>query len=272
MSDVRVRISFKNDLFQQLLDEQELPMYKLATVIGLSMSHFMGLKSLKRSPFAPHNREEYSNTAYKIAAYFRVPPEILFPEDIYRIKWPSYLEKRFPVERIAALVESEDQKLRALMPHEAAEENDRNKLIDEMLGTLTSREERVIRMRFGIGDVEEAHTLEEVGQDLEVTRERIRQVEAKAIRKLRHENCLGAVLNPSKEVSLTWNRKRPISPVLESDTQPISQERTKRGPKPGSKWLEKRIKIMLRKNNGEYYSMTEDEKEKAWREATRREG
>jgi RNA polymerase primary sigma factor len=54
-----------------------------------------------------------------------------------------------------------------------------------VLQTLTPREEQVIRMRFGIGDGSE-HTLEEVGQRFSVTRERIRQIEAKALRKLRH--------------------------------------------------------------------------------------
>ena len=54
-----------------------------------------------------------------------------------------------------------------------------------VLSTLTPREEKVLRMRFGIGE-ESDHTLEEVGQDFNVTRERIRQIEAKALRKLRH--------------------------------------------------------------------------------------
>ncbi len=54
-----------------------------------------------------------------------------------------------------------------------------------VLATLTQREEKVLRMRFGIGE-ESDHTLEEVGQDFNVTRERIRQIEAKALRKLRH--------------------------------------------------------------------------------------
>ena len=53
------------------------------------------------------------------------------------------------------------------------------------LATLTPREEKVLRMRFGIGEKAD-HTLEEVGQDFTVTRERIRQIEAKALRKLRH--------------------------------------------------------------------------------------
>ena len=55
----------------------------------------------------------------------------------------------------------------------------------QVLSTLTPREEKVLRMRFGIGEKSD-HTLEEVGQDFEVTRERIRQIEAKALRKLRH--------------------------------------------------------------------------------------
>jgi RNA polymerase primary sigma factor len=57
--------------------------------------------------------------------------------------------------------------------------------IDGVLGTLTEREQRVLRMRFGIGEDGE-HTLEEVGRVLGVTRERVRQIEAKAIKKLRH--------------------------------------------------------------------------------------
>ncbi len=56
---------------------------------------------------------------------------------------------------------------------------------ESVLRTLTPREERVVKMRFGVGDGSE-HTLEEVGQNFAVTRERIRQIEAKALRKLRH--------------------------------------------------------------------------------------
>ena len=56
---------------------------------------------------------------------------------------------------------------------------------DEILGSLTAREAKVLRMRFGIG-MNNDHTLEEVGKQFDVTRERIRQIEAKALRKLRH--------------------------------------------------------------------------------------
>jgi RNA polymerase primary sigma factor len=65
------------------------------------------------------------------------------------------------------------------------EEEDLAEQTRKVLATLTPREEKVLRMRFGIGEKSD-HTLEEVGQDFEVTRERIRQIEAKALRKLRH--------------------------------------------------------------------------------------
>lgn len=70
-------------------------------------------------------------------------------------------------------------------PSEVVAGSDLKKRVREMLKTLSPREEKVIKMRFGI-DVASEHTLEEVGKDFSVTRERIRQIEVKALRKLRH--------------------------------------------------------------------------------------
>jgi RNA polymerase primary sigma factor len=77
----------------------------------------------------------------------------------------------------------EDKKF--MLPSEAAVSLNLAEQTRKVLATLTPREEKVLRMRFGIGEKAD-HTLEEVGQDFTVTRERIRQIEAKALRKLRH--------------------------------------------------------------------------------------
>jgi RNA polymerase primary sigma factor len=73
-----------------------------------------------------------------------------------------------------------------LNPADAVVASNLRTITDEVLATLTPREEKVIKMRFGLGTSGSEHTLEEVGQHFAVTRERIRQIEAKALRKLRH--------------------------------------------------------------------------------------
>ncbi|MDQ3320952.1 MAG: RNA polymerase sigma factor RpoD [Acidobacteriota bacterium] len=73
-----------------------------------------------------------------------------------------------------------------LNPSESVTFANLREITDEVLATLTPREEKVIKMRFGLGNTGSEHTLEEVGQHFAVTRERIRQIEAKALRKLRH--------------------------------------------------------------------------------------
>ena len=77
------------------------------------------------------------------------------------------------------------QDVNAIIPLDAAINTNLREATTKILSSLTAREERVLRMRFGIG-MNSDHTLEEVGQQFSVTRERIRQIEAKALRKLKH--------------------------------------------------------------------------------------
>jgi RNA polymerase primary sigma factor len=83
--------------------------------------------------------------------------------------------------RLGDLIEDRD----APQPIEAAIQSNLRETTTRVLASLTPREERIVRMRFGIG-MNTDHTLEEVGQQFSVTRERIRQIEAKALRKLKH--------------------------------------------------------------------------------------
>ncbi|MCC6953607.1 MAG: RNA polymerase sigma factor RpoD [Deltaproteobacteria bacterium] len=78
---------------------------------------------------------------------------------------------------------------RVVSPSDAVENINLQEQTRQVLSTLTPREEKVLRMRFGIGEKSD-HTLEEVGKNFDVTRERIRQIEAKALRKLRHPSRL----------------------------------------------------------------------------------
>jgi RNA polymerase primary sigma factor len=77
----------------------------------------------------------------------------------------------------------EDKKIAS--PREAAINRNLQEQTKKVLSTLTPRQEKIIRMRFGIEEKAD-HTLEEVGQDYNLTRERIRQIEAKALHRLRH--------------------------------------------------------------------------------------
>ena len=77
-------------------------------------------------------------------------------------------------------IEDED----TISPEEAASNELLKEQVQDLLGTLSDREQKIIRMRFGL-DNGKSHTLEEVGQEFAVTRERIRQIEAKALAKLR---------------------------------------------------------------------------------------
>jgi RNA polymerase primary sigma factor len=99
---------------------------------------------------------------------------------------------QLPVSLEAPIGEEEDSHLgdfiedrNALPPVDAASKQLLKEQIDDVLSHLTPRERRVIQLRFGLEDGR-SRTLEEVGQEFNVTRERIRQIEAKALRKLRH--------------------------------------------------------------------------------------
>ncbi len=99
-----------------------------------------------------------------------------------------------PISLETPIGEEEDSRLEdfiedkeTISPQDAAISSNMTKQIQRVLSTLNQREEKILRMRFGIGEKQD-YTLEEVGQDFELTRERIRQIEEGALRKLRHSS------------------------------------------------------------------------------------
>jgi RNA polymerase primary sigma factor len=102
-----------------------------------------------------------------------------------------------PISLETPIGEEEDSRLEdfiedkeVVSPQDAVINSNMAKQIQEVLSTLKKREEKVLRMRFGIGETHN-YTLEEVGQNFELTRERIRQIEDKALRKLKHSSRVG---------------------------------------------------------------------------------
>ena len=161
----------------------------ISTIVR-TVTWLFGLPS--NSPNTPRVRPI---TANAVGRTIRLPT----PEEI-GVRMDMPLEKvrkilkiaKEPISLETPIGEEEDSHLgdfiedkKAVSPLEAAVRYDLQRQISIALNALTPREEKIIRKRFGIGESTD-HTLEEVGQDFDVTRERIRQIEAKALRKLRH--------------------------------------------------------------------------------------
>ncbi|MFH1140499.1 MAG: sigma-70 family RNA polymerase sigma factor, partial [Chloroflexota bacterium] len=129
--------------------------------------------------------QEYGRepTSEEIGWDMDVPPEKV--RDILKISQdPVSLETPIGEEEDSHLGDFIEDRM-ALAPAEAASYQLLKEQIDDVLSTLSDREKRVLQLRFGLEDGR-SRTLEEVGREFGVTRERIRQIEAKALRKLRH--------------------------------------------------------------------------------------
>ncbi len=149
-----------------------IPVHMIETINKLVRTSRMLVQSLGREP-----------TPEEIAVKMEMPVDKV--RKVLKIaKEPISLETPIGEEEDSSLGDFiEDKKV--IHPTEAVISVNLSEQTRKVLSTLTPREEKVLRMRFGIGEKSD-HTLEEVGQDFYVTRERIRQIEAKALRKLRH--------------------------------------------------------------------------------------
>ena len=167
---------------QQLREERGLNKNQLCRQIGGQMHYgvYSELEKGTRSPF--HNTRvngrtapnKWSQWANLLAEFYGLPEEYLFPDHAREFSTDP--------DDLFALLDSQEQYPSPQRHHEYRELHHATR---EMLNTLTPREEKVLRMRFGIGEAND-HTLEEVAADFGVQKERIRQIEAKALRKLRH--------------------------------------------------------------------------------------
>jgi RNA polymerase primary sigma factor len=149
-----------------------IPVHMIETMNKLTRASRYLVQKLGREPEPEEIAEEMDMSLEKVNMVLKIAKE------------PISLETPIGEDEDSHLGDFIEDKNRASLTDEVMQRNlaDKTRMV---LATLTAREEKVLKMRFGI-DQRSNHTLEEVGQDFEVTRERIRQIEAKALRKLRH--------------------------------------------------------------------------------------
>ena len=149
-----------------------IPVHMIETINKLARTSRQLIQELGREPTPEELAVKMELTVDKVKKVFKISKE------------PISLETPIGEEEDSSLGDFiEDKKI--ISPADAVMSVTLSEQTRSVLSTLTPREEKVLRMRFGIGEKSD-HTLEEVGQDFFVTRERIRQIEAKALRKLRH--------------------------------------------------------------------------------------
>ena len=149
-----------------------IPVHMIETINKLVRTSRQMLHEIGREPTPEELSEKLSMPLDKVRKVMKIAKE------------PISLETPIGDEDDSQLGDFIEDK-NAIQPLEAAIHSNLRETTTRVLASLTPREERVLRMRFGIG-MNTDHTLEEVGQQFSVTRERIRQIEAKALRKLKH--------------------------------------------------------------------------------------
>jgi RNA polymerase primary sigma factor len=149
-----------------------IPVHMIETINKLSRTSRQLIQELGREPTPEEIAVRMDMSVDKVKKVFKISKE------------PISLETPIGEEEDSSLGDFIEDK-NVITPQDAVMSVTLSEQTRSILATLTPREEKVLRMRFGIGEKSD-HTLEEVGQDFFVTRERIRQIEAKALRKLRH--------------------------------------------------------------------------------------
>jgi RNA polymerase primary sigma factor len=149
-----------------------IPVHMIETINKLIRTTRQLVQELGREPIPEEIAERMDLPLEKVRRVLKIAKE------------PISLETPIGEEEDSSLGDFIEDK-GVISPLEAVIKGNLSDQTSRVLASLTPREEKVLRMRFGIGEKSD-HTLEEVGQDFNVTRERIRQIEAKALRKLRH--------------------------------------------------------------------------------------
>lgn len=187
MKDLRISVQVRNNVLWHAIYDKYKTVGAVAEASGVGANQISSVLGLRVSPMSMQT-DTPKTWCQQLALFFDIPFEVLFPMHLYRGLYKY--QRDFEVHAATFLQVSEVRLIDgAPTPEDSLIENDRRERLEtvtaNVLSTLTPREAAVIRRRFGIGGHEE-ESLEDIGKSYAVTHERIRQIEAKAIRKLRH--------------------------------------------------------------------------------------
>lgn len=172
-SSLRVKISLKNNHLLTLREKSGLTQEDLSKAIGISSSTYRHLENLT---YPAITNGVWNQVALEIANYFDLLPETIFPHELLKIK-KATTEFCADVEEIQKLSNYGN-------PFKLIENAEKGQAVRYAMATLTPREEKVLRKRNGFDG--EPQTYEGIAHDMKCSTERARQIEQKALRKLRH--------------------------------------------------------------------------------------
>ena len=220
VNEYRIRVTVRNNL---ILTAIEKAGYKNQSAFcreaEMPATALSGLISMKNPPLLTTG--EFSDVAKKLMEILCLAPTDLWTSEQLTLRLRHNSAERdvnLDGMRAALGMNAEEALLLvAPSPEEVMEEKDIQKLIEEQLASITPREEKVLRLRYGIGC--EEHTLEETGKILEVTRERIRQIEIHALRKLKHPQRATVLKQLTEEYRPDGFPKFNLDPTTENGAQ-----------------------------------------------------
>ena len=179
--DFDVVIKLRNNHLVSFRESMGWSAPQMAEKIGVHYHVYIRYESLKTSPVSRYKCGGWKESALKISGFFNVSPEEIWPEVIQMVQ-QQRIQLKMDGPRALALANLEMKQLPS--PDEFVEAAEMKTMVHAALVKLTPRERSILERRFGLTG-KGSHTLEEISEADEVTRERIRQVEQHAMRKIR---------------------------------------------------------------------------------------
>lgn len=178
MKELEVTVSVRNNLLLSRRRALGFSQARLAAAAGVPLQAYGAIESMR---LAPETKRGWRRIAVALANFYDVAPETLFPEAVRLVK-AARMVREMDVVEVAAIGGGQS---RIALPDEAFEASQLRDRLTSALSDLPARERKVLGLRFGL-DGQGERSLDEVGDTVGVTAERARQIEARAMRLLRH--------------------------------------------------------------------------------------